>query len=1249
MHKAPDRHPVKRVQRGELKAGQEQLNTIYDKYTKKYGYITSQGNSRAFRDDEDYPLLCSLEVVDGERGIVTKADMFTKQTIRARETAERVETAVEALNLSVCEYNGVNIPYMLEVYEPDISGQQSKAEPAPAGEVLLSEETKEELRREKLLEELQGIIFLNPLKYLEHDKNRGWETADEYLSGNVRDKLRLAKAAASEHPELFGGNVAALEQVQPVDLDAGEIDVRIGTTWIEPEDYEKFLYETLHTPERAQAKRSLYFSHGIQVQLNKFQMEWFVENKSLDKTSVAATQTYGTSRMDAYTIFENTLNLRTVTVKDRIDDGGGKYHYETNQKETMLAKEKQNQLKEAFRNWIFAEPERRNKYVSYYNETFNNIRLREYDGSHLRFPGMNPDIQLKPHQKNAIARILMGGNTLLAHCVGAGKSFEMMAACMEQKRLGLANKTVMVVPKPLIGQTASEFLRLYPSANILVATGRDFEKRRRKQFISRIATGDYDCIIMSQTQFEKIPMSKERREMLLNRQIDDITFAIAEMKERNQERWTIKQMERQRSTLEEQLEKMADEERKDDLITFEELGIDSLMLDEAHAYKNLAVFSKMNVAGITGSGSQRAMDMYLKCQYVNEINGGRGIVFATGTPISNTMCEMYVMQQFLQKDTLEQLGIYHFDSWAANFGEQTTALELTVDGGGFRFKTRFNKFTNLPELMNLFREVADIQTKDMLDLDIPKLRGGKYAIVESEPDWYVRQVMETFVQRAEAIRDGKVDPKEDNFLKITNEARLLGTDARLLEPDAPENPGGKLNKVVENVLYEYHKAEGEGKIGTQLIFSDIGTPKRPWSEEMLDTPWHGEGNFDVYNYIKTELVKAGIPAGEIAFIHDAKTDAQRDALFKEMRAGTKKVLLGSTDKCGTGVNVQTHITAMHHIDCPWKPSYIEQREGRGLRQGNENEDVAVYRYVTKGSFDAYSWSLVENKQRFISPVMSGRSVSRTCEDVDEATLSYAEIKAVATGNPMVKEKMEIDNDVQRLKMLKATYDSQHYAMQDDYMFHYPKLIAAAEEKLKCVREDVGERDRRLAAEPGFSIRVGGVTYTERVDGGTAFLFAASKCKTGTTAEVGEYKGFTLSVEKNFMGTDYAVLRGRTEYKAELSTAPIGCMARIENLFNGIHEKIGFLQGRLEEYGRSMEQAKAEYDKPFQYEEELKTKQARQFELNNLLDMENRNSPEEAQNPEEQKTETQSQEEQGGQVPRVAEQPCRYGAGREENR
>ena len=1221
----------------ELNAAQGELNSIYDSFTKKYGYITSQGNSRAFRDDEDYPLLCSLEMVDAENGAVTKADMFTKQTIRARREMDHAETAVEALNLSICEYNGVNLPYMLQIYEPDISGYAEKLRERQKDmqeEILLSVADGGELKREKLIEELKGVIFLNPQKYLTHDKNQGWETADEYLSGNVRDKLRVAKAAAGEHPELFGDNVAALEQVQPRDLDAGEIDVRIGTTWIEPEDYEKFLYETLHTPKRAQARRHDYGSSGIQVQLNKFRMEWFVENKPLDNTSVAATKTYGTSRMDAYTIFESTLNLRTVTVRDRIEDGGGKHHYETNQKETMLAREKQNQLKEAFRDWIFAEPKRRNKYVGYYNETFNNVRLREYDGSHLQFPGMNPDIRLKPHQRNAIARILMGGNTLLAHCVGAGKSFEMMAACMEQKRLGLSNKTVMVVPKPLIGQTASEFLRLYPSANILVAAERDFEKHRRKQFISRIATGDYDCIIMSHSQFEKIPVSKERREMLLNRQIDDISFAIAEMKERNRERWTVKQMEAQRTRMEEQLREMADEERKDDLITFEELGIDSIMVDEAHAFKNLAVFSKMNVSGITGSGSQRAMDMYLKCQYVNEINNGRGIVFATGTPVSNTMCEMYVMQQFLQKDTLEQLGIYHFDSWAANFGEQTTALELTVEGSGFRFKTRFNKFTNLPELMNIFREAADIQTRDMLDLDAPELRGGKYIIVESEPDWYVRQVMETFVRRAEAIRDGGVDPKVDNFLKITHEARLLGTDARLLTPDAPGSVDGKLNKVVENVLYEYRKAESEGKVGTQLIFSDIGTPKRSWSRDMLNTPWHEIGSFDVYNYIKTELVKQGIPAEEIAFIHDSKTDAQRDVLFREMRSGIKKVLIGSTDKCGTGVNVQTHLVAMHHCDCPWKPSSIEQREGRGLRQGNENDEVAVYRYVTKGTFDAYSWALVENKQRFISQVMTGKSISRTCEDIDEAVLSYAEIKAVATGNPMIKEKMQTDNDVQRLKMLKAAYDSQHYAMQDGFMVKFPKLIAEAEEKLKRVHEDVRERDKCLMAETDFSIKVGGITFTERVDGGTAFLSAASKCKAGTKTEVAEYKGFLVLVEKNFMGEDCLVMRGRMEYRADMSTSPVGCMTKIENLFNGMQAAVGFLEEKLEKYRLDMEQAKLEYEKPFQYEAELKAKLARQFELNNLLDLENQASKEEEQEPE---------------VSRAAEPSHGYGKEREGNR
>ena len=1182
----------------ELSDKQRLLNVKYDAFIKQYGAITSKANRIAFRDDSDYPLLCSLEEVN-EDGEVKKADMFYKQTIKAKTVIDRVETAVEALNVSVNEFGYVNLAYMLSIYEPDITNAKEElAEKSgqTADEITFSDDALAQLRRAVLVEELDGLIFLNPDRYNENNPDIGWETADEYLSGNVRDKLRVAKAMAADtdnpQAERFAGNVAALEKVQPEWIEASDIDVKIGTTWIEPLDYEQFIYELLNTPRRARAVRSQFYNTGIQVHLNKMSMEWFIENKSMDKHSVAATKTYGTSRMDAYSIFEDTLNLKTVTVRDRIDDGDGKYHYEVNKNETMLAREKQNMIKEKFKEWLFSEPERRQKYVEYYNETFNNIRLREYDGSHLQFPGMNPAIELKPHQKNAVARILLGGNTLLAHCVGAGKSFEMMAACMEQKRLGLANKTIMVVPKPLIGQTASEFLRLYPSANILVATERDFEKSRRKQFVSRIATGDYDCIIMSHSQFEKIPISAERKERMLNEQIDEISYAIDEMKERNGERWTVKQMESQKKKLEEQLKSLSDESRKDDLITFEELGVDSIMVDEAHNFKNLAIFSKMNnVSGISSSGAKKSTDMQLKCQYLSEINDGRGIVFATGTPISNTMCEMYVMQLYLQKAALEEMGIYHFDSWAANFGEVTTALELTVEGSGFRFKSRFNKFTNLPELMNIFREVADVQTADMLDLDVPALRGGKPIIVESEPDWYVKQVMEDFVVRAERIRGGGVDPSVDNFLKITHEARLLGTDARLIDKDAPNNPDGKLNKVAENVWKEYEKGNANGHIGCQLIFSDIGTPGP-------------DKDFTIYDYLKETLIQYGIPADEIAFIHDAKTDAQRDALFKEMRTGKKKVLIGSTDKCGTGVNVQTHLVAMHHVDCPWKPSSIEQREGRGIRQGNENEEVAIYRYVTKGTFDAYNWSLVENKQRFISQVMTSKAVSRSCEDIDEATLSYAEIKAVATGNPLIKEKMEIDNDVQRLKLLKASYDNQRYGLQDNFMIKYPKLIKTATEKLANVREDVKARDKELIDNPEFAITIGKATYTERVDGGTMMLEAISKCKTGETTAIGKFHGFELLVEKNFLGINYMVLRGKTEYKAELSTSPVGSMVKLENLFNGLHENIDFLEKKIEQYQNDLEASKAEYDKPFAYSEELNEKLARQCELNAQLDLEN---------------------------------------------
>ena len=1220
----------------ELADKQKLLNTKYDAFVKQYGAITSKANRIAFRDDSDYPLLCSLEDVN-EDGEVKKADMFYKQTIKAKTVIDRVETAVEALNVSVSEFGYVNIPYMLSIYEPDITKEMEElAEKSgnPTEEISLSDDAATELKRGVLVEELDGLIFLNPDRYNENNPDAGWETADEYLSGNVRDKLRVAKAMAADtdnpQAERFAGNVTTLEKVQPEWIEASDIDVKIGNTWIEPLDYEQFIYELLNTPRRARAVRSQWYNSGIQVHLNKMSMEWFIENKSMDKHSVAATKTYGTSRMDAYSIFEDTLNLKTVTVRDRIDDGDGKYHYEVNKNETMLAREKQNMIKEKFKEWLFSEPERRQKYVEYYNNTFNNIRLREYDGSHLQFPGMNPAIELKPHQKNAVARILLGGNTLLAHCVGAGKSFEMMAACMEQKRLGLANKTIMVVPKPLIGQTASEFLRLYPSANILVATERDFEKSRRKQFVSRIATGDYDCIIMSHSQFEKIPISAERKERMLNEQIEEISYAIDEMKERNGERWTVKQMESQKKKLEEQLKSLSDESRKDGLITFEELGVDSIMVDEAHNFKNLAIFSKMNnVSGISSSGAKKSTDMQLKCQYLSEINDGRGIVFATGTPISNTMCEMYVMQLYLQKAALEEMGIYHFDSWAANFGEVTTALELTVEGSGFRFKSRFNKFTNLPELMNIFREVADVQTADMLDLDVPALRGGKPIIVESEPDWYVKQVMEDFVVRAERIRGGGVDPSVDNFLKITHEARLLGTDARLIDKDAPNNPDGKLNKVAENVWKEYEKGNADGHIGCQLIFSDIGTPGP-------------DKDFTIYDYLKETLIQYGIPEDEIVFIHDAKTDAQRDALFKEMRTGKKKVLIGSTDKCGTGVNVQTHLVAMHHVDCPWKPSSIEQREGRGIRQGNENKEVAIYRYVTKGTFDAYNWSLVENKQRFISQVMTSKAVSRSCEDIDEATLSYAEIKAVATGNPLIREKMEIDNDVQRLKLLKASYDNQRYGLQDNFMIKYPKLIKTATEKLANVREDVKERDKELITSPDFAITIGKATYTERVDGGTMMLEAISKCKTGETT-IGKFHGFELLVEKNFLGINYMVLRGKTEYKAELSTSPVGSMVKLENLFNGLHENVDFLEKKIEQYQNDLEASKAEYDKPFAYSEELEQKLARQCELNAQLDLENSKAVDADLSGPEEEREAEEQTQTAGIV---AEDRGAYQAGRD---
>ena len=1171
----------------EIKSCQDKLNRQYDSFVKKYGYINSKGNKSAFRDDSDYPLLCSLETID-EDGNIHKADMFYKQTIRPKKVIERVETAVEALNISMNEHGKVNIPFMLSLFEPDISKFESESHDLP-------EDKKEELRWQKIVEDLSGIIFLDPLQYDEGDKNIGWQTADEYLSGNVRSKLRIAEAHVKVHPELFGVNVEALQRVQPQDLDASEISVRIGITWIDSQDYGQFIYELLGTPKRYQASEGFRTAKDIQVSFNKYNSNWYVVNKSLDNRSVAATKTYGTARVDAYAIFEDTLNLRTVTVRDRIEEGGN-VRYVVNTKETMLAREKQDLMKAEFASWLFGEPERRAKYVAYYNETYNSVRLREFDGSYMTFPGMNPDIHLQSYQKNAIARGVLGGNTLLAHCVGAGKSFEMSAIAMELRRLGLANKPAMIVPKSVVTQAANEFLKLYPSANILLTQDHDFEKSRRKQFIARIATGDYDCIIMSHSQFEKIPISKERRERMLQEQINTIMVAIEELKQENGERWTIKQMESQKMRLEEQLEYLADETRKDDLICFEDLGIDCLLVDEAHNFKNLAIFSKMNnVAGISGTGSQRAMDLYLKCRYLREINGNRGIIFATGTPISNTMCELYVFQKFLQEETLERAGIHHFDEWAANFGEVTTALELTVEGSGFRFKTRFNKFVNLPELMTMFREVADIKTVDMLNLPIPKLRGGNYIIEESEPDWYVESVMEEFVKRAEAIRNGMVDPSVDNFLKITHEARLLGIDARLLYPDAPSNPDGKLNHVVDNVAAEYFASNREGNIGCQLIFSDVGVPS--------------DKAFDVYHFIKEELVKREIPEEEIQFIHTAVTDRKRDELFQNVRTGKCKILLGSTDKCGTGVNVQDYIVAVHHVDSSWKPSSIEQRDGRALRRGNNYKEVAIYRYVTKRTFDAYNWSILENKQRFISQIMTGREVARSCDDIDEATLSFAEIKAIASGNPLIKEKMEIDNEVQRLRVLKSSYDSQKYSLQDDFMVRLPKLLANAEGRKERVQLDIKKRDSIPLTEGEFSIKIGQITYTERIEAGQAMLELAMKCKSGDTLRVGEFRGFEVFVQKNFMEANYIFLRGQAEYPAELSSSPVGNMVKLENLLQGFNAVEMDCIKKIEQYQRDMEQAKREYEKPFPYDEVLKQKLSRQIELNDELDLENKKSKE----------------------------------------
>lgn len=1141
----------------ELKENQNLLNRRYDQFVEKHGYISDRVNARVFDDDSDYPLLASLEIVDEDKN-VQKADMFTKRTIRPFVEIKNVETAVEALAVSLNIKGRVDIKYMQELHNSTF---------------------------EETISDLKGQIYLNPEKADPNDIYKGWESADEYLSGDVRRKLKVAQQYANNNAT-YKENVEALTQVQPKDLEASEIDVKLGTTWIEIGDYEEFIYEVLKTPYYLKRDSSRYAQGEIRVHYDATNAMWGIENKTSDR-SIRVTDSYGTKRINAYQIIEDTLNLKSVTVKDRVEDNNGNVSYVLNKTETMLARERQSLIKQEFKEWIFSDPERRKKYVDFYNQNFNNIRLREYSGKHLSFPGMNPDIKLKEHQVNAVARTLYGGNTLLAHCVGAGKSFEMVASCMEMKRIGLAKKSMIVVPNHLTEQMGAEFLRLYPSANILIATKKDFQKQNRKRFVSRIATGDYDAVILGFTQFEKIPISKERHERLIRNQIEQITFSIDESKREKGENWSIKQMEKFKKSLEADLKSLNDTSKKDDLVNFEDLGVDALFVDEAHYYKNCAVFSKMrNIAGISNTRAKKSSDMLMKTQYINEINNGRGIVFATGTPITNSMAELYVMQRYLQNHELEQRGIHHFDAWAANFGEVVSALELAPEGKGYRFKNRFAKFINLPELMSMFKSIADIQTPDMLNLPVPKLKDDKYKLIAAEPSVYVKSMMDSFVERAEAVRNRLVEPYQDNMLKITNEARLLGTDPRLLNPDAPNDPTSKVNLCIENVLEEYKQSESIK--GTQIIFSDVGTPG-------------GNKEFTVYDYIKKELILRGVPEDDICFIHDANNEVQREQMFSDMRSGNKRIIIGSTSKMGTGTNIQNRLVALQHVDCPYRPADIEQREGRIIRQGNMNDEVNIYRYVTKDTFDSYLWQLVENKQKFISQIMTSKSVVRSCEDIDDAVLSYAEVKALATGNPLIKEKMDIDNDVSRLTLLKADYNSKKYKMQDNFLYTYPKLISEAKQNHHNILMDIEKRNLNKSEE--FGIVINGIQYAEREDAGNMLMTHFTQVNKVDELKVGQLYGFDISLKKSFYGDSInAILQGNSHYTVELGNSAHGNIIRLENTLANIEALATKLTAEIENHQRNLEESKIEFEKPFLHENELNQKLSRQSELNALLDM-----------------------------------------------
>ena len=1136
-----------------IKSEQDKLNYIYDSFTKKYGLLNSRANRLVFSDDSSYCLLCSLEII-GENGeLKRKADMFTKRTIKPHVKVTAVSTASEALAVSIGEKARVDMPFMCE-----LTGKSEQ----------------------EIFEELKGVIFLNPEYTSEYGHEEKYLTSDEYLSGNVRQKLELAKRTAKLYPEDYNINVEMLEKVQPQDLSASEISVRLGATWLPPDDVQNFIFELLQTPRYAQ--------WNIKVHYSEYTAEWNIENKNYDKSNVMANSTYGTERVNAYKIIEETLNLKDVRIFDYVEDVNGNKKPVLNKKETAIAQGKQEMIKQAFQDWIWKDPERRERLVRKYNDLFNSMRAREYDGSHITFSGMNPEISLRPHQINAVARIMYGGNSLLAHVVGAGKTFEIVAAAQESKRLGLCNKSLIVVPNHLTEQWASEYLQLYPSANILVATKKDFETKNRKKFCARIATGDYDAVIIGHSQFEKIPVSIERQQYMLQKQIDEITDGITQVKANRGERFTIKQLEKTKKSLQVKLDKLNDQSRKDDVVTFEELGVDRLFVDEAHNFKNLFLYTKMrNVGGIAQTEAQKSSDLFMKCRYLDEVTGSKGVIFATGTPVSNSMVELYTMQRYLQYETLAERNLQHFDAWASTFGETVTAIELAPEGTGYRSKTRFAKFYNLPELMMMFRQVADIQTADMLNLPVPK---AVYHNIAVKPTDIQKELVASLSERAEKVRKKMVDSSVDNMLLITNDGRKLALDQRLTNEMLPDDPNSKVSACVNNV-YEIWEKTSEQR-STQLIFCDLSTP-------------HNDGRFNVYDDIRKKLISKGVPENEIAFIHDADSEAKKKELFSKVRTGKVRVLIGSTAKMGAGTNVQQKLIAIHHTDCPWRPADLQQREGRIIRQGNENPEVNIYSYVTEETFDAYLYQLVENKQKFIGQIMTSKSPVRSAEDVDEQALSYAEIKALATGNPYIKEKMDLDVAVSKLKLLKQNHLSQKYALEDKIIKFYPQQIKQGEERIAGYQSDIERaKENTYLNEDNFSpMVVEDVTYDEKKGAGSAILVA---CKTMTSPEpkeIGSYRGFNMELSFNSFEKEYVLtLVGSLRHSVLLGADIFGNISRIDNMISSLPDKMVGCKERLADTKNQLENAKAEVERPFPQEEELSKKNERLAELNALLDI-----------------------------------------------